>query len=70
MPQAPDEADCRDPIAIVSMDCRYPGGISSADDLWRAVLDGLDLTSDFPTNRDWDIDASSFLVSMWSSVGR
>lgn len=39
------------------MDCRYPGDISSADDLWRAVSDGLDLTSDFPTNRDWDIDA-------------
>jgi acyl transferase domain-containing protein len=56
VPQAPNEIDCRDPIAIVSMDCRYPGGISSADDLWRAVSDGLDLTSDFPTNRDWDID--------------
>ncbi|KAJ5186314.1 polyketide synthase type 1 [Penicillium cf. viridicatum] len=57
LPQEPNEADCQDPIAIVSMDCRYPGGISSADDLWRAVSDGLDLTSDFPTNRDWDIDA-------------
>ncbi|KAJ5160055.1 polyketide synthase type 1 [Penicillium canariense] len=57
VPQAPNEADGRDPIAIVSMDCRYPGGISSADDLWCAVSDGLDLTSDFPTNRDWDIDA-------------
>ncbi|KAL2697752.1 hypothetical protein AAEP93_011656 [Penicillium crustosum] len=55
--QAPNEADGRDPIAIISMDCRYPGDISSADDLWRAVSDGLDLTSDFPTNRDWDIDA-------------
>lgn len=55
--EAPYETDDLDPIAIVSMDCRYPGGISSADDLWRAVSDGLDLTSDFPTNRDWDIDA-------------
>lgn len=57
MSQAPNEADGRDPIAIISMDCRYPGDISSADDLWRVVSDGLDLTSDFPTNRDWDIDA-------------
>ncbi|KAJ5634322.1 polyketide synthase type 1 [Penicillium herquei] len=38
------------------MDCRYPGGISSPDDLWKVVSEGLDVTSDFPTNRDWDID--------------
>ncbi|KAJ5727426.1 polyketide synthase type 1 [Penicillium malachiteum] len=44
-------------IAIVSMGCRYPGGISSPDDLWKVVSEGLDVTSDFPPNRDWNIDA-------------
>lgn len=56
-PQVPDESDAMEPIAIISMDCRYPGGISSPEDLWRVVLEGLDVTSDFPTNREWDIDA-------------
>ena len=55
--QVPDRALGPEPIAIVSMDCRYPGGISSPEDLWRVVFDGLDVTSDFPTNRGWNIDA-------------
>lgn len=46
-----------EPIAIISMDCRYPGGISSPEDLWHVVSEELDVTSDFPTNREWDIDA-------------
>jgi len=46
-----------DPIAIVSMACRYPGGISSPEDLWRVVSEGLDVTSDFPDNRDWDLES-------------
>lgn len=37
-----------EPIAIVSMACRYPGGISSPEDLWRVVSDGMDVTSEFP----------------------
>lgn len=52
-----NENDGMEPIAIISMDCRYPGGISSPEDLWRVVSEELDVTSDFPTNREWDIDA-------------
>lgn len=54
--QVPDESDAMEPIAIISMDCRYPGGIASPEDLWRVVSEELDVTSDFPTNREWDID--------------
>lgn len=57
MPQIADGAGGTEPIAIISMACRYPGGISSPEDLWRVVSEGLDVTSDFPTNRGWDIDA-------------
>ncbi|AEW99622.1 polyketide synthase type I (plasmid) [Streptantibioticus cattleyicolor NRRL 8057 = DSM 46488] len=45
-----------EPIAIVGMACRYPGGIGSPADLWRLVADGGETLSPFPDNRDWPED--------------
>ncbi len=48
------EASGTEPIAIVGMGCRFPGGANSPEDLWRLVDDGIDAVSPFPGDRGWD----------------
>ncbi len=49
-------AASREPIAIVGMSCRYPGGVSSPADMWRLLRDGEDAIGEFPTDRGWDVE--------------
>ncbi|MFE9581132.1 type I polyketide synthase [Nocardia sp. NPDC006044] len=49
------ESRVSEPIAIIGMACRYPGGISSPAELWTAISEGRDLISEWPTDRGWDV---------------
>ncbi|KJS53410.1 hypothetical protein VM98_25440, partial [Streptomyces rubellomurinus subsp. indigoferus] len=49
-------ATAHEPIAVVGLGCRLPGGVDTPEDLWRALLDGLDAVREVPADR-WDADA-------------
>ncbi|MFI7208495.1 type I polyketide synthase [Micromonospora aurantiaca (nom. illeg.)] len=51
------EADAQQPIAIVGIACRFPGGVRTAEELWDLVSSGGDAIASFPTDRGWDLNA-------------
>ena len=47
-----------EPVAIVGMGCRYPGGVGDPDGFWRLLVEGVDAVGGFPVDRGWDVGSS------------
>ncbi|MFF0747299.1 SDR family NAD(P)-dependent oxidoreductase [Streptomyces sp. NPDC004111] len=52
---APADAS-EEPLAVVGMACRFPGGIAGPEDLWRVLSEGREVIGDFPADRGWDLE--------------
>jgi polyketide synthase 1/15 len=52
----PSPAKVDEPVAVVGMGCRFPGGVVCPQALWEVVAEGRDVVSEFPTDRGWDVE--------------
>ncbi len=50
------EQRATEPIAVVGIGCRFPGGVEGPEGLWDVVSTGRDVVSEFPTDRGWDVE--------------
>ncbi|MET0136386.1 MAG: type I polyketide synthase [Kibdelosporangium sp.] len=61
--------DPGDPIAVIGLGCRIPGGVTSADEFWGLLAEGRDVMGEFPADRDWSPDAAAGYPRVGGFVG-
>ena len=62
VPTAVSEGLADDPVVIVGMSCRLPGGVASPDEFWDMLVEGRDGIDMFPTDRGWESDGSDYTL--------
>ncbi|MFF1309206.1 type I polyketide synthase, partial [Streptomyces sp. NPDC058307] len=62
-------AGADEPIAIVGMGCRFPGGAQNPEDFWQLLADGTDAISGFPVDRGWDTSRSGDREGTYARAG-
>ncbi|QMU77448.1 SDR family NAD(P)-dependent oxidoreductase [Streptacidiphilus sp. PB12-B1b] len=55
-PASPAAAEPGEPLAIVAMACRFPGGVRTPEELWQLVAEGGDAIGELPEDRGWPLD--------------
>lgn len=56
------EQRATEPVAVVGIGCRFPGGVDGPDGLWDVVSAGRDVVSEFPTDRGWDVEGYTIRI--------
>ena len=51
------EERSKEPVAIVGMSCRFPGGVTDPEGMWELLAGGVDATTELPRDRLWDLEA-------------
>jgi acyl transferase domain-containing protein/acyl carrier protein len=59
----------REPVAVIGMGCRFPGGVQDPDGLWDLVATGTDAISGFPENRGWEMDVPAGPAESYARAG-
>ena len=63
------EAGGQEPVAVIGMGCRFPGGVEDPESFWELIAGGIDAIAGFPLDRGWDIDEPGDQAAAYERAG-